>query len=159
MLKYIKLDYRPWPVTITSQVCDETTGDVTEKEDRFIGKFTRFDESDLLALRLEVFGDETDAKNKQRLADMPIADYAQLEARFFAGLLSGWSQVADDDGDITYSANLLQALCTGPDGAAFRRGFSRAISEIRFGVAPAKNAETSPSAGLAPAAGEVVSPS
>lgn len=160
MLTYRKLDYRPWPITVAFQVCDEATGQVAEVDHRFIGHFIPFAEADLLALRLSVFGDEAEAGNKQRLADMPVADYERLEARFFAGLLCGWSQVADEHGTaMPYSAEALKGLCCGPDGAAFRRGINRAVSEIRFGVAPAKNAETSPSPGPVPAAVEAASTS
>lgn len=155
MLTFRKLDYRPWPVTVAVHVCDEATGQVAEVEHRFIGHFIPFAEADLLALRLSIFGDEAEAGNKQRLADMPVADYERLEARFLGGLLRGWSQVADEHGAaVPYSAETLRELCTGHDGATFRRGFNRAVSEIRFGVAPAKNVETSPSPGPVPASGE-----
>ena len=155
MLKYRKIAHRPWPVSVTLAECDEASGDVAESEHVFIGHFKPFTEADLLAARLDVFGDESDPAVKQAQDAMPVAEYAVQEARFFGGLMCGWSQVADEAGHpVPYSAAALQGLCTGPDGAAFRRGFNRAVSQIRFGVAPAKNAVTSPSPGPTPAPGE-----
>lgn len=155
MLKFRKLDYRPWPVGVTFQVCDEATGVVTEVEQTFIAHFKPFSEADLLRARREVFGDETDVANNARINALPVAEYAVMESCFFAALVCGWSSIADEDGSpVSYSATALQGLCAGPDGAAFRRGINRAITQIRFGVAPAKNAETSPSPGPVPASGE-----
>jgi hypothetical protein len=158
MLKYRKLDYRPWPVAVAFLDCDEATGTVTETEQTFIAHFKPFSEAGLLAARRSAFGDEADPTNKARLEEMPVARYAELEAEFFADLVIGWAKIADESGrDVPYSAAALTALCVGEDGPAFRRGFNRAISQIRFGVAPAKNAETSPSPGPTPASVEVAS--
>lgn len=155
MLKFRKLDYRPWPVFVTFLVCDEATGAVAEAEQSFVAHFKPFTEDDLRTLRSSFFGDEAEAENKRRLADMPIADYAVLESGFFAALVCDWAQVTNEAGTpLPYSAETLRELCTGHDGATFRRGFNRAVSEIRFGVAPAKNVETSPSPGPVPASGE-----
>lgn len=155
-MKYRKLTHRPWPVTVTFHECDETTGEVREVEQSFIGHFTPFTEADLLEHRSAVFGDEADKAVKARLDDMPVADYAALEAGFFTRLMCGWSAVTDEqDAPLAYTAEQLRALCCGPDGAAFRRGINRAVSEIRFGVAPAKNSSTSPVPGPTPASGEV----
>jgi hypothetical protein len=158
MLKYRKLTHRPWPVAVAFLDCDEATGAVTETEQTFIAHFKPFSEADLLAARRQIFGDEADPTNKARLEEMPVAVYAMLEAAFFAALVTGWTQVSDESGGgVPYSDAALTALCTGEDGPAFRRGFNRAISQIRFGVAPAKNAETSPSPGPTPASVEAAS--
>lgn len=160
MLTYRKLDYRPWPITVGFLVCDETTGAVTEVEQSFIAHFKPFTEADLLEARRKLFGDEVEAEDRQRIADMAVAAYAVLEAGFFAALMCGWAQMTNEAGTpLPYSAEALTGLCCGPDGAAFRRGINRAVSEIRFGVAPAKNAETSPSPGPVPAAVEAASTS
>lgn len=160
MLKYRKLDHRPWPVSVGFLDCDEANGEVTETEQTFIAHFKPFSEAELLAARRQVFGDEADAAVKATLDEMPVARYAELEAAFFCALVTGWSKVTDEIGShVPYSGAALTALCTGQDGPAFRRGFNRAISQIRFGVAPAKNAGTSPSPGPAPASGEAASAS
>lgn len=160
MLKFRKLDYRPWPVTVAFVTCDEDTGAVAELEQTFVAHFMCFAEADLLRIRREIFGDEANEVNQKRLADMPVAEYEQLEATFISNLVIGWSKVADEGGaSVPYGAATLRAMCTGADGAAFRRGFNRAISQIRFGVAPAKNVETSPSPGPTPASVEAASAS
>ena len=159
-LKYRRLSYRPWPVTVAFLDCDEATGQVAETEQSFIGHFNACTEADLLAARRTIFGNETDKKVKARLDDMSVADYAALEAGFFARLMCGWSALTDEAGVvILYTEAGLAEICTGPDGAAFRRGINRAIAEIRFGMAPAKNSSTSPAPGLASASGEATSAS
>lgn len=52
----------------------------------------------------------------------------------------------------------LTGWVCGPDGLALSAGLNAALSEIRFGVAPAKNLPTSPALGPAPAADEVAVP-
>jgi len=147
----VKTDVRRWPVVLTFHVCDDA-GSVAEIEQSFIGHFAPFTEDQYLALRREIFGDETDESVRRRIADTPVAEFAHLEARFFARLLRGWSHVENDDGTPRpYSAAALDALVTGEDGAVVRAGLNRSLVELRFGMAPRKNAATSPSPGQTPA--------
>lgn len=145
----IKPPYRAWPVTVTLNVCDEETGSVAEMDQGFVGHFLPLSAAEIKAIRVEVFGDEATDEVKQRVAEMLIDDYAKLEAAFFARVLCGWGKVVGEDGDtpVPYSADALRALATGEDGAAVRRGLNRAINEITWGVAPLKNAKTSPAPG------------
>lgn len=154
-LRVRKLSYRPWPVTVLFQECDEATGQVTEIPQTFIGHFKPFTESELLAHRLEIFGDETKQEVKDKMANTTLDQSAKQEAEFFARLMCGWSKVsAEDDADLAFSPARLRDLCTGDDGAAFRRGINSAIGEIRFGIGPLKNSVTSPAPGPTPAADE-----
>ncbi len=153
--KVRKLDYRPWPVSVKFRECNETTGEVTEAPQVFIGHFVPFSEADIKRQRLEIFGDELDAGYKASLATMPSAEYAEKETQFFAGLMSGWSEVRDESGaEMPYSAAALRELTTGPDGPVVRRALNDAVVEIRFGLAPAKNSGASPAPGPSPAAVE-----
>jgi hypothetical protein len=144
-LKYRKLPYRPWPVTVKLQECDEDTGEVVDVPQTFIGHFRPFTEEDVLAKRLEIFGDETEPETTKRLGNMPVAEYAKLEARFFQWLMCGWSKMTDDaDTEIPYTDAALFAFTTGEDGSLVRRALNTAANEIRYGWAPAKNSKPSP---------------
>ena len=147
--KIRKLQYRRWPVTIKLAECD-AAGQVVEAEQQFIGHFNAFTEADIVKARTEVFGaisDEDLAKNSQ---GRPLHEQGALDAEFYGHLMCGWEQLVDEAGDaFQFSREALKAICTGPDGMAFRRGIGQAIVEIRFGIAPAKNAVTSPAPGPA----------
>lgn len=154
MLKIRKLNYRPWPVTVTLVECDETTGEVTEVKHTFVGHFRPFDEAELLAHRRECFGDEDGDENKKRLGGLSVVEYNALEAQFFARLMCGWGGVADEDeASLPYSEQALAALVCGRDGAAVRRALNVAVNELRFGLAPRKNAVPSPAPGPQPGEG------
>lgn len=153
--KIRKLDYRPWPVSVKFRECSESTGEVSDTPQVFIGHFRPFSEADIKRERLEIFGDEFADGYKASLASMPSSEYAEREAKFFAALMCGWAEVRDETGaDIPFSAAALRDLATGPDGAVFRRGLNDAVVEIRFGLAPAKNSSASPAPGRSPAVGE-----
>lgn len=147
-----KIDYRRWPVTVALQECQDD-GTVVETEHKFIGHFKRFDEDRLLAWRATIFGEGTDADLAERARHRTIAEDGRLQARFYAGLMQGWEEVLDADGQPKpWSVAALVELATGEDGPAVRLGLSHAILEIRFGLAAQKNVSTSPAPGPSPAA-------
>lgn len=155
--KVRKLDYRPWPVTVSLQECNEETGDVIELDQRFIGHFRPHTEAEIQSIRRGIFGDESSDEGKARIANMHVDDYALLEARFFARLLCGWGAMFAEDGTtpLPYSEAALIALATRLDGPAVRRALNVATNEIRWGIAPLKNAKTSPVPGPKPDVDEV----
>lgn len=70
-------------------------------------------------------------------------------AELFGSLIVGWgAEVRDEQGvSIPFSRATLAEMVTGADGVAISAGINTALGELRFGVAPAKNAETSPAPG------------
>jgi hypothetical protein len=147
-----KLKHRPWPVTVRTQECVES-GQVTEVAQTFIAHWAPFTEDLLQALFAEA--DETYP---------PPADGAMPElhvvlaknALVFGRLICGWEEVAEETGaPLEYAPALLEGWVRGPDGLAVSAGLNTALSEIRFGVATAKNSPTSLAPGPLPAAGEV----
>lgn len=153
--KVRKLDYRPWPVTVKCPEC-QPDGSVIMLDQRFIAHFEVFDEADLLALRSEIFGGKNEAERDELAKKRTSAEQAELEAQFLSRLVRGWEAVSDDAGrPIPFSRDAVRGLCLDKvDGPVFRQGLSQAGMEIRFGMAPAKNAEPSPAPGPSPSAGE-----
>lgn len=155
MLTYRKLKYRPWPVTVTLLSCDEETGVVTEATSDFVAHFKPFTEEELQAAKDE-------AKKQFPLPegvsedDLPMPIVLKRNAVLFNRLMCGWGpQVKDESGQpVAYSETVLQDMVTGPDGGRISIGIHAAIAQLRFGIAPEKNSETSPLPG--PTAGEVV---
>lgn len=153
-LKIRKIDYRRWPVTVTLRSCGDD-GAVTAEDVRFIGHFRALDEDAITAIRAEVFGVGSDDELRAVAEKRPAGEQARLEALFFCRLMCGWEAVLDEaDRPIPYGDDALIALATGDDGPAIRRGLAGAVLELRLGVAPIKNAATSPAPGAASAAGE-----
>lgn len=151
-----KINHRPWPVTVRIPVCDEATGQVNELEQTFIAHWKAFSESTLKAIF-----EEADRRFPPPAGGgTPPLDVAlEKNAHVFAQLLTGWSAVRDEAGnDIPYTEEALAGWVCGPDGLALSAGLNASLSEIRFGVAPAKNSPTSPAPGPAPAADEVAAP-
>lgn len=149
-----KITHRPWPVTVRIPVCDETTGQVAELEQTFIAHWQAFSESTLKA----VF-EEADRHFPPPAAGsvLPLDVALKKNAWVFAQLLTGWSAVRDEsENDIPYTEEALTDWVCGADGLALSAGLNASLSEIRFGVAPAKNSPTSPAPGPARAADEVV---
>lgn len=157
MLKVRKLDYRPWPVTVTLQECIEATGEVKEVSNTFIAHFKPFTEQDLKAAREEAVAAHPAPAGVEE-DQLPLALMLQRNATFFALLVRGWGkEVVDEAGQpIPYSAEMLASLVTGPDGIPISAGLNAAIFQIQYGLAPQKNSGTSPSPG--PSAGEGEAP-
>lgn len=150
-----KTQHRRWPVSVKSLVCQDD-GSVVEVENRFIGHFRPFNEEEVVAIRNQIFGEGTDEELEKLKEARTTAEQAALEAEFYARLMCGWEAVLDEDGEpVPYSDAACRGLAAGPDGARVRRGLSAAVLELRFGIAPAKNVETSPAPGPAASAGEV----
>ena len=142
-----KLAYRPWPVEVTLQKCN-SSGDVAEIKNTFVGHFRPFTEAcfehavkTARAAHPVIEGEDEDRP------PMPIL--LRRNADVFAQLMCGWgAEVTDEAGiPIPFSEAALIALVTGPDGLAVSVGINTALNQIRFGVAPAKNASTSPAPG------------
>lgn len=152
--KVRKIDHRPWPVTVRFKVCDDA-GKVAEVEQSFVGHFLSFSE--------EEHGAVVDAV-KQALpgpednGDIPFALVLQRNALYFEKLMCGWGPEVTDEADrpLPFSPAALKAMVTGPDGAAISDGLSRAIGELRFGMAPQGNLSTSPAPGEGSGAGEAL---
>jgi hypothetical protein len=152
--KIRNLQYRRWPVTIKLAECD-AAGQVVETEQQFIGHFSAFTEADIVKARTEVFGEVSDEAMAKSAQERPLGEQGALDAEFYGRLMCGWEQLTDETGaELPFSRETLKTICTGPDGMAVRRGIGQAIVEIRFGVAPAKNAVTSPAPGPAAGPGE-----
>lgn len=172
-----KAGSRPWPVKFTLLDSNEE-GEVAPIEQGFIGFFVPFNEQqydDIIAEEERKFFGidaaivEANATAGESLAVIPQAPpigerpphvTLALNARIFARFMNGWSKVMDADGNpIAYSTAALAELVTGPDGMAISVGINQALAQIRFGIAPAKNAQASPAPGLVPASGEAASTS
>ena len=150
-----KLKHRPWPVTIKRQICDED-GTVSEVENTFVAHWKPFTEDDLQgifdAAEQAVPAPKSPGSDQADVANLKLREVLARNALIFPQLIVGWGpEVLDEDGQpLTYSTEELAALITGPDGMAISAGLNTAMSEIRWGVAPAKNSSTSPTAGPAP---------
>nr|MBP9714610.1 hypothetical protein [Sterolibacterium sp.] len=72
-------------------------------------------------------------------------------------LLTGWAKVQDEAGcELPYSRELLTEWVCGADGLAVSSALNVSLSEVRFGVAPAKNSLPSLADGEVPVADEGV---
>lgn len=152
--KVRKIAFRRWPVAVTTHELDENDQPV-EIVQHFIGHFLPFNEDDFLAARREVWGDVDDKALQEKINGSRLVDVARADAARFARLMCGWDKVSDVDGNpIPYSEQVLIEMCTGPEGPAFRAGINLAILELRMGMGPAKNVETSPVPGPRTSAGE-----
>ena len=151
MFKIRKIMHRPWPVTVKQMVCDDA-GQVTAVESTFVGHFSAFSEEGLLDLQERVKAAHPDGPD----SGQTIAVTLRRNAETFAALLVGWGpEVADEDGQpLPFSTFALSALVNGPDGVAVSTALHVAVNQLRFGVAPEKNAPTSPAPGPTPGAGE-----
>lgn len=148
-----KTKYRAWPVTVITQVLNEATGEVTEVSSKFIGYFKPFTESqfgDIVDALDQEFPPPADLDGKR---DMDVPRMLERNAKLFGQLLDGWNGVRDEDGEaLTFSKETLADLVIGPDGLVISAALNKAIYELRWGIAPAKNSEPSPGPGLAPGA-------
>jgi len=161
---------RPWPVTVTLQVGDDE-GNVQVVEQKFVGYFRPFSEAEFRTILDEETARDGLTVVEERIAPagdssalpaMPLppvptpAEGLETNARIFARLLDGWGKVLDESKvPIPYSKAALTALVTGEDGMAFSAGINHALTQMRFGVAPAKNAVTSLAPGPKAGAAEV----
>lgn len=154
MFKTKKVAYRPWPVTVFMVESDED-GNVTEREETFVVRFRPFDEE-----RIEALRKESEQKFPCTDDSVPMSVVLNRNAYLFSSLVDGWGDKGprDEDGVLQFSTEMMRELTTGQDGARFSAGMHQAISQLRFGIAPAKNASSSPKDGHAPdavaAAGE-----
>lgn len=89
------------------------------------------------------------AQAMRKMGDLTTEESLERNARYFERLLVGWGdEVIGEDGQpIQFSAEALRALITGPDGNAVSRGLIDADNQLRYGIAPRKNASTSPAPG------------
>lgn len=135
---------RPWPVTVKTKVCDEA-GQVDEVAQTFIVHWKPFTEVE--------FKSVIDAAEAAHPAvdgeDTPLSKILAKNAIIFTALIEGWGdEVKDEAGKpVTYSAKALSGLIQGPDGLAVSGGLNAALTELRFGIAPAKNSNASPAPG------------
>jgi hypothetical protein len=85
----------------------------------------------------------------RRMGDLTTEESLKRNAMYFERLVVGWGDEVrgEDDKPIPFSAEVLRELITGPDGNAISRGLIDADNQIRYGVAPRKNASTSPAPG------------
>lgn len=157
VLKYRKAGHRAWPVDVTLQQCDEATGEVTAVTIRFVVYFTLFSEDDYLAAVSAAEADlpQPDGETAEQLT---WALALRRNAHVLCKLVCGWGPkvVGDDDRPLQFSQEALTGLITGADGRAMSAGFMAALLQLRHGVAPAKNSQTSPSPGQG--SGEVEAP-
>jgi hypothetical protein len=159
-----QLKYRPWPVTVKLLEADET-GEVSEHEFTFVLHFKPFSEAEFKAAFEASDAEKAPAADAEAVpvadsekpAGQPVALLLEKNSKLFARLVDGWGKVLTEDGPpAPYSPEALQALVIGPDGLAVSAGIHRALNELRFGVAPAKNLPTSAAPGPSPAAAETV---
>ena len=156
-----KIAYRPWPITVTLMEAD-AAGVVHEVENTFIGHFGAFSEDEfekiMKASESAVPAPTVPGVEAMDVKDvpLPISVVLRRNAAIFSHVLVGWGQeVRDEHGaSIPYSEETLFDLVTGPDGRAVSIGINAALAQIRFGVAPQKNVETSPAPGPETGAGE-----
>ena len=141
-----KITHRPWPVTITLMEAD-AAGVVHEVKNTFVGHFRPFTEEEFEAVMKEsaLIVPAPDAQEER----LPMPVVLKRNAFIFSRLLVGWGpEVRDEHGaSVPYSAEALSALVTGPDGRAVSIALNTALTQIRHGVAPEKNVETSPAPG------------
>lgn len=151
-----KLKHRPWPVTVKLLEADET-GEVKEVEFTFVLHFSPFTEAEFRVAHDETVGQDAPVADGAKAADRPIALLLEMNSKLFARLVEGWAKVNDEAGNpVPFSAEALRALIVGQDGLAVSAGIQRALSELRFGLAPAKNSPTSVVPGQSPVAAEAV---
>lgn len=164
-----KLKHRPWPVTVKLLEADEA-GEVKENEFTFVLHFKPFTEAEFKVAFEAAHAEQAppDAEkvlvaepvpvaDSEKPVDRPVALVLEKNSKLFARLVDGWGKVLTEDGPpAPYSPEALHALVTGPDGLAISAGILRALTELRFGVAPAKNLPTSAAPGPSPAAVEAV---
>lgn len=151
-----KLKYRPWPVTVKLLSSDDD-GNVTETEFGFVAHFKPFSEAEIKALADRTIDSKEGLKEGEKKEERLIAEMLEKNYEFFSPLLEGWSKVANEAGEaLAYHDETLRQMIIGPDGMAISVGFHNAIREVRFGVAPAKNLETSAAHGQATGAVEAV---
>lgn len=147
-----KLAYRPWPVTVTYQECDDA-GQVSEIKQTFVAHFIPFSEEKIEELIAE-------ANKKHPAADegsVSLATQLLRNGYVFSSLIVGWGKEVRDELNkpIPFSPELLCSWVTGHDGMLITNGINVALGQIRFGHAPEKNSKTSPEPGLTQQAVEV----
>lgn len=160
-----KAKSRPWPVTVTLQVGD-AEGNVVEVKQGFVLNFTPLSEKEVQQIideetlrgkvvvkALEIL-EEVDAAAAGQPLPPPapstssVHEMLDLNSRIFTRLVDGWSKVMDEDKKpIPYSSATLAAMITGLDGLAISTGINQARMQMLYGMAPAKNAATSPAPG------------
>lgn len=148
-----KLNYRPWPVTVTRLVCD-SSGKVESVSASFVGHFKPISAEDFQAL--------LDKHNAGAEDGLPEGHFGRMganlrrNAEVLAEVVCGWGpEVVCEGGEpLPFSKDALTALVTGDDGLAVSNAFSVAIFQMVSGVAPEKNFVTSPAPGH-PSADEV----
>lgn len=151
-----KINHRPWPVTVKLQTCNEADGSVVAQEHTFIAHWKAFTEADLKTLFATAEA-RFPAVDAEEAVGERLADGLKKNAFVFGELLTGWSKVQDETGcELPYSRELLTEWVCGADGLAVSGALNVSLSEVRFGVAPAKNSLPSPAPGEVPVADEGV---
>lgn len=159
MFKVRRLAYRPWPVTISLLQCNEANGTVSAVENTAVFHFSPFTEEEFQANRKEVLEKFELSDNDGSTDNLPMEEVLRFNAELFGRIIVGWGQeVQDENGaPVPFSKEILAGMITGLDGSPISAGINKAITEIRFGVAPVKNSKTSPEPG--PIQGEVAATS
>jgi hypothetical protein len=145
--KVRKTDYRAWPVTVRLQECD-AAGNVAEIEQTFVAHFKPFSEAENAQIVAEI-----EQRYPPRAEGEPVnlSETLKRNAMYFGRVIVGWGpEVTDDSGvPLKFSQEALAQLITGPDGLAISAALSHAVGQLRYGIAPAKNLNASPSPGEA----------
>jgi len=153
---------RPWPVKVQLLVGNES-GEVQPAEFDFVLHFKPFGEDEFdriikegrAAFDVPASVEHTaSGVDGEALAPIPVppeptpAETLAINARIFPALVGDWSHLADEHGNpLPYSEAAFAALIVGPDGLAISHGINVALTQLRFGIAPAKNAPPSPAPG------------
>ena len=156
-----KTTHRPWPVSVALLASDDA-GNVQEVVNTFVGHFRPFTEDEFdaaykAAIEAYPVPGRANATDTEKTDEQtPVKIVLQRNAAIFSKVMVGWgAEVRDEQGQsIPFSTDALTALVTGPDGLAVSRGINSAVSQLRFGYAPAKNDLTSPTPGPTPGADE-----
>ena len=161
-----KTQYRAWPVSVKQPVCDDN-GVVTEAVATFVAHFAAFTEAEFEASIAEAERSfptqdkvapaadaEVSTEPPKEAVPPPLSLSLLRNAHVFRSLIAGWGREVKDEAGVSipFSSDALTSLVTGPDGVAVSAGINRAMFELRFGVAPAKNSPASPEPGAAPGA-------
>jgi hypothetical protein len=158
-LRVRKSTIRKWPVTFTLMVGDDL-GDVSPVEQSFVAHWNPISEAEHEALLKETatqFGDpmpdDDSQAAKEKRAKLSQSQILERNAWYYAQRICGWGpEVAGEDGlPLPFSQDALKALVTGEDGNTISAALLVADRQVRYGIAPAKNASTSPAPGAAAA--------
>ncbi|HJW23758.1 MAG TPA: hypothetical protein VJ576_02580 [Rhodocyclaceae bacterium] len=136
-----------WPVTVRMPA---TGGGFVDR--RFTARFRVLSEEGHKALfsspDAAKAGGQEGAEKAEAEKELVLSEVLQDNAERLPKIVVGWGEdVTDPQGrPVPFSVSTLQALITGPHGAAISKGFWQAVNEIRYGLAPAGGASLGNSA-------------